>query len=167
MDLLNQAANHPSGPSSSILLVGGAGTDFDNLARILTASGWQLRHAADGVDAARLSSEQSFPVVICERDLPDGDWRALQAGLRNLEHPPLLVLTLAWGDEEAWVEALNLGAFDALARPFERAEVLRVLSMAMLAWTTSARQTGAAAGASLPRLAPTKQYSIHAADYFA
>ena len=164
MDALNRAATYLSEPSASVLLVGGAENDFDTLAGMLAGTGWQTRRAVDGVDAARLCSQQLFPVLICERALPDGDWRALQAGLRSLERTPLLVLTLAWSDEEAWADALGQGAFDVLARPFERAEVTRVLSLAMLAWTTSGRQSVAVATPER-RVAPLKQYTLIGHDY--
>ena len=38
-------------------------------------------------------------------------------------------------DERLWAEALNLGAYDVLAKPFDRTEVMRVVSMAWMHWS--------------------------------
>ena len=37
-------------------------------------------------------------------------------------------------DDRLWAEALNLGAWDVLAKPFEKSEVLRAVSTAWLDW---------------------------------
>ena len=53
-----------------------------------------------------------------------------------------MIVTSRSADERLWVEALNLGAYDVLAKPFDRDEVLRSVSMAWLNWN---RKFGAAA----------------------
>ena len=44
-------------------------------------------------------------------------------------------MTSRAADERLWAEALNLGAYDVLAKPFDRTEVMRVVSMAWMHWT--------------------------------
>ena len=56
--------------------------------------------------------------------------------------PPLLIVTSRFADERLWAEALNVGAYDVLAKPFERDEVNRVLTSA---WVRRARATARAA----------------------
>ena len=45
--------------------------------------------------------------------------------LTDLEHPPALIVTSRLADEHLWAEALNLGAWDVLAKPFDHREVIR------------------------------------------
>jgi DNA-binding NtrC family response regulator len=45
-------------------------------------------------------------------------------------------------DERLWAEALNLGAYDVLAKPFDPTEVCRIVSLAWMHW---AEQHGPAA----------------------
>ena len=40
----------------------------------------------------------------------------------------------ALADERLWAEALNLGAYDVLAKPFGRTEAMRVVAAAWRAW---------------------------------
>jgi hypothetical protein len=63
-------------------------------------------------------------VVICERSLPDGDWKDL------LGKTPRLIVTSDAADEALWAEVLNLGGNDVLAQPFDEQEVRRVVAMA-------------------------------------
>ena len=51
-----------------------------------------------------------------------------------LPDPPLLIVTSRLADERLWAEALNLGAWDVLARPFDEDEVSRIVSVAGQHW---------------------------------
>jgi hypothetical protein len=44
--------------------------------------------------------------------------------------PPLLIVPYRLADEYLWAEALNLGAFDVLAKSFDGNEVDRTLGLA-------------------------------------
>ena len=46
-------------------------------------------------------------------------------GLRKL-----MIVTSRLADERLWAEALNLGAYDVLAKPFDRTEAMRVVAAA-------------------------------------
>ncbi len=66
-------------------------------------------------------------VAICERNLPDGDWKLLLAELEKMPARPSLIVSSRLADERLWAEVLNLGAFDLLlGAPFTAEEVLRV-----------------------------------------
>jgi DNA-binding response OmpR family regulator len=43
----------------------------------------------------------------------------------TLTDPPLLIVSSRLADEHLWAEALNLGVFDVLAKPFQSEEVLQ------------------------------------------
>lgn len=75
-----------------------------------------------------------FEVVVCERDLPPGSWKDVLDQVTMLPDPPSLIVTSRLADDRLWAEALNLGAYDVLAKPFDRIEVMRVVSGAWRAW---------------------------------
>jgi FixJ family two-component response regulator len=54
--------------------------------------------------------------------------------LTMLPQPPYLIVTSRLADDDLWAEALNIGAFDVLAKPLGRTEVTRVLSSAWQHW---------------------------------
>jgi len=82
---------------------------------------------------------RQFEVVVCERDLPPGSWREVLEQVTILPDPPSLIVTSRLADERLWAEALNLGAYDVLAKPFDRTEAIRVISAAWRAWGGPAR----------------------------
>jgi DNA-binding response OmpR family regulator len=91
---------------------------------------------ASGLAALR---KRQFEVVVCERDLPPGSWKDVIDQVSILPDPPSLIVTSRLADERLWAEALNLGAYDVLAKPFDRTEAIRVVSAAWRAWGGPAR----------------------------
>jgi FixJ family two-component response regulator len=73
-------------------------------------------------------------VVVCEQDLTPGSWKEMLDQVTILPYPPSLIVTSRLADERLWAEALNLGAFDVLAKPFDRTEAMRVVGAAWRAW---------------------------------
>jgi FixJ family two-component response regulator len=51
-----------------------------------------------------------------------------------MANAPSLIVTSRLADDRLWAEALNLGAYDVLAKPFERLELVRSVSSAWLHW---------------------------------
>ena len=96
---------------------------------------WTLQISGSLKSAWRVLRAQQFPLVLCACDLQPGTWRELLDLLAFLPEPPFLIVTSRLADERLWAEALNLGAYDVLAKPFDRTEVTRVVSMAWMHWT--------------------------------
>lgn len=73
-------------------------------------------------------------VVICNRDQARAPWRELLEELKGLPDPPLVIVASRLADERLWAEALNLGAWDVVAKPFDGLEMARVLTSALNNW---------------------------------
>ena len=78
--------------------------------------------------------KRQFEVVVCEKDLSPDSWKDVLEQVTILPDPPSLIVTSRFADERLWAEALNLGAYDGLAKPFDRTEVMRIVSGAWRAW---------------------------------
>lgn len=111
-----------------ILAVSPAGEEQRALDLILEGSEWQTLKCGTCAQARRLLRYAS--VVLCERELPDGDWKQVLKEIQNMLDPPLLVVTSRLADERLWAEVLNLGGYDVLAKPFKAAEVLWTVAAA-------------------------------------
>ena len=105
-----------------VLLICPSGSDI--LARMLLADNCAIRTTNSFREACGHLSGDGNPVVICERSLPDGDWKDL------VGKTPRLIVTSHAADEALWAEVLNLGGYDVLAQPFDEQEVRRVVAMA-------------------------------------
>jgi hypothetical protein len=73
-------------------------------------------------------------IVICERQLPDGNWKDVLRHLAPLVDRPNLIVVSRQIDGRLWSEAVNQGAFDLLATPFREAELAFVIGSAWLNW---------------------------------
>jgi DNA-binding NtrC family response regulator len=119
-----------------ILLVSPHQADVAALRQILHHCDWDIA-PADSVSAARRHLSRHAPaVVLCERDLPDGSWTDILAATSQMERAPLLLVISRHADDALWAEVLNLGGYDVLLKPFEKAEVARVVGMAWRHWWT-------------------------------
>ena len=117
-----------------VLTVTDSPETLSDLTRILERSNWRIRSARSCQEALGFLKAHPLPVIVCERKLPDGNWADLYTCLDSLSEPPTLIVTSPHADQGLWAEVLNLGGYDVLPQPFERAEVVRVVSLAWLRW---------------------------------
>jgi DNA-binding NtrC family response regulator len=113
-------------PYSLVLLVG-AVEDRDELISQLP---WRTRRVCGFREARALLNQDLVRVVVCERALPDGDWRDLLDAAPSRQCPPPIIVTSCLADERLWAEVLNLGGYDVLAKPLDRDEALRAIGLA-------------------------------------
>ena len=90
----------------------------------LSASGYQIRLAADGEEAWFLGDTEDFDLVVLDLGLPKIDGLAVLKRWRGAgRQMPVLILTArgAWPER---VEGIDAGADDYLAKPFQIEELL-------------------------------------------
>lgn len=94
------------------------------VSRALTAEGFRVDGASDGVRALELATKERYELVVLDLMLPELDGIAVLQGL--MEHRPdqrVLVLS-ALSDVETKVRCLESGASDYLSKPFSLAELI-------------------------------------------
>ena len=102
---------------------------------------WSLRRSRSVASALAVLEKDSVPVVLCESELGKESWRDLLDAVSRLPQPPMLVVTSRLADNYLWAEALNLGAYDVLAKPFYSEEVMRTLRSACQRYQESQKAT--------------------------
>jgi DNA-binding response OmpR family regulator len=135
----------------TVLSVSGLAEDHLALAKVLAAPHaqkcaglrWEVAGAASVDSAMSLLENGSIPVVLCEGELGQDSWKALLERLPKLAQPPFLIIGSRTADDLLWAEALNLGAYDVLAKPLEPTEVMRTLNLAWLRWKQEHQQDSA------------------------
>jgi len=109
------------------LLISPLEKDRDFLQRIFSEEGWTLYCVPSLGSALKFLRRRVMPAVITEADLPVGTWKEVLTLVRLLPTaPPVIVVALA-ADEHLWAKAMTSGARDVLVKPFNKAEVVRVL----------------------------------------
>ncbi len=127
------AASTPPEPVN-VLLISSLPEDRISLRHIFDRSNWRLEQVSTCRDALAYTGENRTAVVICERELPDGDWKVVLDELEGFRVRPNLIVTSRLADDRLWAEVLNLGGYDVLAQPFDADEVYRVVSLAWDEW---------------------------------
>jgi DNA-binding response OmpR family regulator len=118
--------------------------DHLSLQAIVGHSTWTLFKAHRLLPALAVVRQNDISVLLCECDLMPGRWTDVLESIRNRPHPPSLIVTSRLADERLWAEALNLGAWDVLAKPFDRSEVLRSVKAAWQHWHRQIQTASAA-----------------------
>jgi DNA-binding response OmpR family regulator len=85
-------------------------------------------------ETLRRLTRESVPVIVCDRDLPDGDWKLLFQQTETLPRPPRLIVSSRLADDYLWVEVLTVGGHDLLRTPFLAREVLHAVESAWSSW---------------------------------
>jgi len=128
--------------TATVALVGFSEQDRDVLQDVFDCSDcpvspgckWSIQPSVSVQAAVMGLCRNRTEVVLCDRDLAPEAWKELLVLFRAMAEPPCLIVTSRLADDYLWAEALNLGAYDVLARPFDRAEVLRTVNLAGLHW---------------------------------
>jgi two-component system response regulator AtoC len=97
---------------------------------VLRAEGYEVSAAEDAGAALALVEASSFDAILCDLRMPGVDGMELLPQLvRRLPHTPVIMMS-AYGTDELALEAINLGAYDYLAKPFQPAEAIFTLRKA-------------------------------------
>lgn len=139
---LEQELDHQAVDKRDVLLIiSSFEEDHARLDHVLGGSNWTVRVVRTCREATALLPENPLPVVICERDLPDGNWKDILDALTLLARPPSLIVTSRLADEYLWAEVLNLGGYDVLAKPLDEKEVRWAVHSAWRHWTNQREKT--------------------------
>jgi two-component system response regulator AtoC len=108
--------------------------DEDNLRRVLKAQlrrdGYEVHGVADGEAVLQAMDEHHIDVLITDLRMPKLDgMQVLKSVSERFPNVPVIMIT-AHGTVDTAVEALKLGAFDYVTKPFDQAEFRSVVGKA-------------------------------------
>jgi DNA-binding response OmpR family regulator len=133
---LDIAGNQALGPNTlSGLAISPFVENLSFLERKFQDAAWQLYTAHTYREALVQLTHERMPIVICERQLPDGSWKEVLSQLAPMMDRPRLIVVSRDVDEKLWGEVLNMGAFDLLSIPFREEELVFTIGSAWLNWT--------------------------------
>ena len=125
---MTEAGQHESGAGARLLVVDDEPTQREMLTSILERAGYRVSVAADGQQAVRRLEAQHFDLMLTDQKMPGMDGLELLDRARAQIPDLPVVLMTAYGSVSSAVEAMKRGAADYLTKPFERDELLLVLS---------------------------------------
>jgi response regulator RpfG family c-di-GMP phosphodiesterase len=141
--LFNQVNTMPA-PPSDVLVISPYSDDHLALSDALRDMESRLFRARSWGEGRALLQCNRISVALSEVELYDGSWKDVLHGLKALPNPPHLIVTSEIADERLWAEVLNLGGYDVIAKPFDPAEVRRIVSLAAYNWERMFQSTALA-----------------------
>ena len=105
--------------------------DCAALRSIMGRTNWIFHCVPDLSRALQFLEKNMVPVIVCSKELPGGGtWKDVLAAVRRFPNPPDVLVYTAQPDDRLWMEVLSSGGYDLLQVPFNRDEVLRLISSA-------------------------------------
>ncbi len=119
--------------------------DEANLRKVLGAllrrEGYQVDGVADGAEALARLERESFSAVISDLRMPGvGGMALLKQIVARWPETPVIIIT-AHGTVDTAVEALKAGAFDFITKPYDQAELTKVVAKAIATRALASRET--------------------------
>jgi DNA-binding NtrC family response regulator len=105
----------------------------ESLSEALSQAGYQVLTASDGKEAYSMIQEQELDLLLCDWRMPEMDGAALLNVLREegrLVDLPALVIT-AHGTSNNAIDAIQLGAYDFVTKPFDLDDVIVTIRRAL------------------------------------
>jgi len=112
---------------SRLLCITGHRNDARELSQMLRGLPVALEHVETLAQARAKLSCSEYDVVLTESSFPGGNWLDVLHLVRELPREVRVIVTDPHADARFWAEALNLGAYDLVAQPFDEHEVQRIL----------------------------------------
>lgn len=111
------------GMFEQILIVDDDDALRESLSLILGAEGYSVLTAANGREALRLVEDRPIDVVLCDLRMPGLDgFDLIPQVARRIPGVPIILMS-AHGTDDLAVEAIQRGAYDYLAKPFQPSDI--------------------------------------------
>jgi len=90
---------------------------------MLKKEGYEVSTAADGAAAVEVIKKKSFDLVISDLQMPNMTGLELLRQVRDMSPTTIFMMITAFGTTETAVEAMKMGAYDYITKPFKIDEV--------------------------------------------
>ena len=114
--------------NKTILLVDDDASLRRVLAHHLSEAGYQVLTAANGKEGLDVFTSQQVEMVITDIQMPELSGLELMRRISVMSPDVVVLVITAYGSIETAVEAMKLGAYDYITKPFNREELLLTVS---------------------------------------
>src|SRR6059058_602365 len=120
----------------SILVVDDEKNQREILETILSGEGYDVTTASSGEAAMKFVADRHFDLVLTDLKMTGMSGLELLKQLTDYDRSIIVILLTAHGTIDSAVDALRLGAFEYLQKPYDREKLLETVSRALKKLTT-------------------------------
>ena len=112
---------------SKILVVDDEQSMRDFLAILLTKEGHEVVTAKNGADAIKAVQAEIFDLVITDVKMPGADGMEVLKSVKEISPETVVIMITAFATTETAVEAMKIGAYDYITKPFKVDELKLII----------------------------------------
>ena len=98
---------------------------------LLEGEGYDVVSASDGLDGSSYIERDIFDLVITDIKMPGLDGFELLKKIKDISPETLVIMATAFGTSESAIEAMKLGAYDYINKPFNVDEIRMIVRKAL------------------------------------
>lgn len=98
-----------------------------SLRQKLESENYRVREAEDGAVAAAALDGETFDLILLDYKLPDTTGLDLLRSIRKSDADVVVIMMTAYSTIESAVEAMKLGAYDYVTKPFDMDQLIRTV----------------------------------------
>nr|MDP9120488.1 sigma-54 dependent transcriptional regulator [Acidobacteriota bacterium] len=117
--------------SPQLLIVDDEVSILDFLSLLFQGEGYDVETARSASEAQKALGSRSFDLVLCDILMPDGNGLDLLKEIRGANANTAVVMMTAYTSTKTAIEAMKLGAYDYISKPFD-VEELKILTQKAL-----------------------------------
>ncbi|HWN82685.1 MAG TPA: sigma-54 dependent transcriptional regulator [Candidatus Udaeobacter sp.] len=103
----------------------------ESLEKTLVKEGWSVLQAASGQEGLDQLRQQPINVAVCDLRMPITDGIQFLKAAQVMSPETAVIVMTGYGTVQTAVEAVKLGAFDFIEKPFKRLELIKSVRMAI------------------------------------
>ena len=101
------------------------------LKRFFSKLGYEISDRGDGTAALNLLEKEQFDLILLDNKMPGLSGLDTLKEIRKSQVKTPVIIMTAYGATETAIEAMKLGAYDYLLKPFDRDELKRIVADAL------------------------------------
>jgi two-component system response regulator PilR (NtrC family) len=117
--------------SGNILIVDDETSLLEFLSVLCSGEGLSVSQALSVSEARERLAERTHDLVLCDMMMPDGNGLDLLREIRTQDGAPAVIMMTAFTSTKSAIEAMKLGAYDYVPKPFDIDELKAVLERAL------------------------------------
>ena len=117
--------------NKSILIIDDEAGMRDMVSRLFSEAGYETAAAPDGAAGLQAAKVGDFDLVLLDMSLPKMSGLEVLDGIKEAKPDLPVIMVTAFGSTQTAVEALRLGAYDYIAKPFDLDELQVVAERAL------------------------------------
>jgi two-component system response regulator PilR (NtrC family) len=116
---------------SQVLIIDDEPSLVEFLSLLMTQEGHEVTTAGSVGQARETLADQHFDLIMCDIYMPDGSGMELLVDIREMHPETSVIMMTAYSSTKSAIEAMRLGAYDYVSKPFDVEEVKVLVQKAL------------------------------------